>query len=116
MSAFPRIDPNHPLAAAAREVNAAADLLGGDLAFDLLDLGAPIGQVFYLAEQRTLRYLAALEGHTMGADPVHDELKARAIVSDPDYRAKMLAFVPCWVDGMATGWQGHKIVTRVEVP
>lgn len=81
MSVFPRIDPDHPLTRAAREVNEwAVDGLEGALEHAGIDVS--VGELAYLAEQRALRAVAANAGMLMGNDAETDERVAQAIVLD----------------------------------
>lgn len=106
-SIFPRIDPDHPLARAARETNAHAETHGLEATLEWLGLGEA-GPLAYLGEQRALRAIAAA---TLGARDV-DEAIARAIVGTPLWRDMRALLVGCYLDGFAIGWQGRHIAAE----
>ena len=54
-----RIDPEHPLAKAARDVNDRTEAKGLDGMVADLGLGVSVAQLAYLAEQRALRAFSA---------------------------------------------------------
>ncbi len=99
MSAFPRIDPDDPLAVAARETNAYAEQHGLEATLLWLGLTAGPGEVAYLGEQRALRAVAAA---TLGLPDV-DEQVARAIVETPLWRDMRMLLVGVFMDGVAIG-------------
>jgi hypothetical protein len=111
MSVFPRIDPDHPLAQAARATNAVAEERGLDATLEWLGIGE-VGEIAYLAEQRALRAVAAATaGVNLGAG-ADSEAIARAVMATPlwqDFRALLLS---CYLDGFAIGWKGHEIAQR----
>ncbi len=104
-SEFPRIDPDDPLARAAREVNEHAETAGLEDTFALLGFTASPGQVAYLAEQRALRAVAAV---TMGLPDV-DETVARAIVRTPLWRDMRMLLVGVFMDGLAIGARASQL-------
>ncbi len=108
-SIFPRIDPDDPLAQAARIVNdhAAANTMPATL--EWLGIGATPEQVAYLAEQRALRAIAAA---TLGAADV-DETICQAIIQTPLWRDMRPLLVGCYLDGIAIGYHAAQIVTGV---
>jgi hypothetical protein len=117
MSVFPRIDPDHPLAQAARATNAVAEERGLDATLEWLGIGE-VGEIAYLAEQRALRAVAAsVAGVNLGADgPLAAEQIALAVQSTPlwqDFRALLLS---CYLDGFCIGYKGHEIATRDDTP
>ncbi len=109
-SAFPRIDPDDPLARAARETNAYAETHGLEATLLWLGLSAGPGEVAYLAEQRALRAIAAA---TLGLPDV-DEPVARAIVETPLWRDMRMLLVGVFMDGIAIGYRGAQLAVGLE--
>ena len=114
-SVFPRIDPEHPLARAARATNAYADDHGLEQTVEWLGMG-DAGPLAYLGEQRALRAIAAATvGSNMGSvdDPVlgrpFDERVARAIIGTPLWRDMRALLIACYMDGFAIGWKGREL-------
>lgn len=101
MSDFDRIDPNHPLTKAARTVNTSADEHG--IEATLFDIGlleeATVSQLFYLAEQRALRALAARRG---------DGNPTGAVWLTDDEAALMPLLTSAYLDGFAIAWAAAK--------
>lgn len=114
MSIFPRIDPDHPLAQAARATNAVAEERGLDATLEWLGIGE-VGEIAYLAEQRALRAVAAsVADVNLGAGPDSQAIAA-AVMATPlwrDFRALLLS---CYMDGFCIGYKGHEIATKEEL-
>lgn len=110
MSTFPRIDPEHPLARAARATNAVAEERGLDATLEWLGIGEA-GPIAYLAEQRALRAVAAATlGMNLGANPDgYDQAVAAAIMQTPLWRDMAPLLLSCYLDGIAIGWKGHAL-------
>lgn len=107
MSVFSRIDPDHPLVQAVREINDSAELHGFEETTNQLDFGTGVGELFYLAEQRVLRALGTLVFGT--ADLT--EAQAQLVVTSPfwtdvNLRSMLLSI---HIDGVSTGWRGKEI-------
>jgi hypothetical protein len=108
-SVFPRIDPEHPLARAARETNDYAMQHGLDATLEWLEIGGS-GELAYLAEQRALRAVAAASvGLAMGDSPIVDEMVAQAVVRTDLWRDMAPLLISCYLDGFAIGWKGHEL-------
>lgn len=111
---FPRINPDHPLAVAARDTNAYAEEHGLEPALEWLGIGASAGEIAYLAEQRALRAVAVDRlGHNMtGASSILDEHIARTIRQTEAWAAMRMLLISCYMDGIAIGWRGAQIDER----
>ncbi len=114
-SAFPRIDPEHPLAQAAREVNERATLYGLEATLEWLGIGTA-GELAYLAEQRALRAIAANMGIVMGDDAQLDERIARTIVETPLWQDMRTLLVGCYLDAFAIAWKGRELAEANGTP
>lgn len=114
MSEFPRIDPNHPLTVAARDVNAFAEEHGIAMTLDWLGMDASPFELAYLAEQRALRAVAASMGHNLGAKPEEDSIVVAAVVGSPLWRDNRMLLLSCALDGIVIGWKGHELHERGE--
>lgn len=101
------IDPFHPLAVAAREVNEHAASRGIEQTLAWLEIGTP-EDVFYLAEQRALRAVAA---HDFGLGDVSEPL-ARKIVADERWPERKGLLAISYADGLTTGWHAHALSLR----
>jgi len=111
VSSFPRIDPEHPLAVAARDTNAMAEERGLEQTVDWLGMDVGVGELAYLAEQRSLRAVAAatLGMNTGAGPPALDAAIVGAIVETPmwqDFRPLLLSL---WMDGTAIGWRARQV-------
>lgn len=106
MSVYPRIDPNHPLTRAAREVNAIAELNGLEQTLRMIGLDVELGQYAYLAEQRALRALAASEGINLG-EPGTENWKP-AVSQLPD----LVTLTSAYMDGIAIGFKAAALQTE----
>jgi hypothetical protein len=107
-----RIDPEHPLTRAAREVNAYAGEADAGLQETLDWLGMDVAQadLAYLAEQRALRAVAASRGIDLGTlDPVEAERIAREIVTSPGWAESKHIIVSAYLDGIGIGWKGRML-------
>lgn len=103
---FPRIDPNHPLTVAAREVNSQASREGLEAVLNSLEIGTGVGQLMYLAEQRALRAFYAAHGINLDVGvpvPIHLTEKERSL---------MPLLISAYMDGIAIGWRGHAIAEK----
>lgn len=114
---FPPIPADHPLAEAARIVNAYSEEHGLEATVRWLGAGE-VGHVAYLGEQRVLRAIVASHfGINLGAG-LHGARDAEAISqaaaaspfwSDPETRAFLVAV---WLDGCVTGWKAQELASR----
>lgn len=110
MSVFTRIDPDHPLTQAARSTNAYSEEHGLPATLDWLGMNVSADELFYLAEQRALRAVAAASiGLNMGHDRGLDDATANAIVQTPLWRDMRLLLLGCIADGIAIGWKAHEL-------
>lgn len=109
--AFPRIDPNHPLTVAARDVNAYAEEHGLATAVEWLGMSVGTGELAYLCEQRALRAVAAASGVNLSGAP-QDQLTARAITHTPLWRDMRPLLIGSYMDGIAIGWRAREIALR----
>ncbi len=115
MSAFTRIDPEHPLTQAARYVNDLADERGLNETLEEIGMNVTTSELAYLAEQRTYRAVAAQLGLKLGENSALDELIAVAITNSPLWEDMSTILMAAYMDGMAIGWKGREISTSVEV-
>lgn len=115
---FPRIAEKHPLAEAARVVNAVAEERGLDAALEWLGIKIGPGELAYLAEQRALRAVAAaglnLNLGTLGK-PFDDQVAA-AILRTPLWRDEQMLLVGLHMDGVVIGWKGRELASPGEAP
>jgi len=105
-----RIDPEHPLAKAARDVNDRTEAKGLDGMVADLGLGVSVAQLAYLAEQRALRaFSARYLGYNMGHHPDNDEQIAKCLVQTDQWKRLSSLITAAYMDGMAIGWRGGQI-------
>lgn len=114
MSSFPKIDPNHPLTVAARDVNSYAEEYGLESTIEWLKMGAAPGEVAYLAEQRAYRALvAALEGVNLGSLPPDEANRLLLQIREmPLWKDFSPIVISAYMDGMAIGWRAHELSER----
>lgn len=98
---YPRIDVNHPLTVAAREVNSQTAKNGLPATLEEIRIGTGFGQLSYLAEQRALRVLLAMRGINLD--------NASAIILSEYEKSILPALTIACLDGMVIGWRGHTI-------
>lgn len=109
-SMFPRIDPDHPLAQAARIVNAYSEEQGLEATLGWLGMHVGAGELAYLGEQRALRAVAAASvGVNMGGGTQFDETVAHAIGETPLWRDMRVLLVGCYMDAIAIGWKAARL-------
>jgi hypothetical protein len=97
----------HPLAKAAREVNARAETDGLDATIEHYDLKTE--DVQYIAEQRALRALYAAQGINLNPNyPMVLQLS-------PDQLKLMVTLQAAYMDGLVIGWRAKEIVTEEKV-
>lgn len=109
-SVFPPIEKDHPLAEAARIVNAYAEERGLPATLEWLGMNVDAGRLAYLGEQRALRATAAatLE-HNMGLNPGLDNAIVGELVRTPLWRDMRMLLIGCYMDGFAIGWKGREL-------
>lgn len=108
---FPPIEKDHPLAVAARDVNAYTEEQASlEAALDWLGLDLPMGELAFLCEQRALIGLANIMfgGNVTASPDVTNMILARVIETPlwQDMAPLLLALV---MDGVAIGWKGREI-------
>lgn len=103
MSSFERIDPQHPLTRAAREVNAYADEHGIAATLEWLGIDASPEEVAYLAQQRAYRAVYALRGINLDSEDVVE------LDFSPQDIKLIEVLVPAYMDAFTIGWKGHEI-------
>jgi hypothetical protein len=105
MSIWERIDADHPLTRAARENNAAAEVDGTEAVLDAIGIldDASVEQIYYLAEQRALRALAARYGEINPTGQV---------ALTPEENALMPMLIGAYLDGIAIGWRGQQYASE----
>ena len=116
-SAFPRIEPDDPLAEASRMTNAMAEEVGLEATLKWLGLRTEAGKLAYLGEQRALRAIAVSPGlklNLRGAEG--DERVARAIVATPLWRDMRIVLIALFMDGVAIGWKGRQLAAPAGEP
>jgi len=102
-----RIPPDHPLAKAARGTNDYTEKHGLKATVDWIGMDCTIDQLRYLAEQRTLRALAARYlGYNMGHNPQMDEEVAQMLILTDHWKKLAPLVTAAYMDGMAIGWRG----------
>jgi len=105
-----RIPPDHPLPKAARETNNYTEAHGLKATVDWLGLDCTVDQLRYLAEQRTLRALAARYlGYNMGHKPQMDEEVAQMLVQTDHWKKLAPLVTAAYMDGMAIGVRANQI-------
>ncbi len=107
-----KIDPEHPLAKATRDLDDLASL-DGDLAFESVGFNCPLEQVFAFAEQRVIRSIGVTTfNHHWGQNAIQDELMARVIVGQDGYLEMLTVLLPTVVDALSTGWVAAKLAAE----
>jgi len=108
-----RIPPDHALAKAARETNDYTEAHGLKATVDWLAMDCTVDQLRYLAEQRTLRALAARYlGYNMGHKPAMDEEVAQMLVQTDHWRKLSPLVTAAYMDGIAIGYKGKGIANE----
>lgn len=103
-----RMEKDHPLSQAARDVNDYASRHGVPATIDALGMDCDYDELAYLAQQRALRAFAGRKGYDLnGQDPARDERIAQEIIASDDWTEFRDLVIATWTDGVACGWQGR---------
>jgi hypothetical protein len=100
---FTRIDPDHPLTQAAREVNSRAESESLNETIEWLGIDVSFDQLAYLAHQRALRAIFAARGVNLNSS--HFE----AVSLTENEEALLPILTASYLDGIAIGWRGKAL-------